>query len=347
MSTPIVPPRPQRTQAAHSAAKTDSPLVPPRPVRKTDPSPDREGYARSPLNGPPVAMVPKQVRPRTSQDLPGRPPSVSLPDIGREGEEYASFDLLPPEAHGVSVEAAASNNEQMKSVSPDLVMHQPKASLPQSSATKQISNVTGTDSIQAAAAGIGSARPADDVHKLPPGELNSAIPLARVTSATNDSGRRPPSTDFALRSKASFTRSTPNLQPLERTTSRPGSIHGGDDREHGIPEIGRQVPLLHMAGDVQMPTLPGQSIHVPGIGFFNDGSNKGHIRKRSSRHEFGPPDSYGLHHGQQDQFEKEWVRKHPTEAAKEEFYTHLPRPQTALTSDQLNKLVHQSELGRC
>lgn len=334
MSTPSVPPRPQRTQAGHTAVKNDTPLVPPRPSRKVDPSPDREAYTRSPLNAPPTASSNRPLRPKTSQDLPPRPPSVSLPDVGQEGSEYSSFDQLPPEAHGVSV--GSPEGEQTRNVSMDLPMHQPKASVPQSTAKRQIQGVTGLDSTQAAAAGIGRSRPADDVHKMPPADAGSPLK------------QRAPSTEplNPLRQKASFNRSTSSLQPLERATSRPGSVHGGEDYEHGIPEIGRQVPLLAMAGDVQAPS-PGQGLpqHAPGIGFFNDGSNKAH-RKRGSKQEYGPPDAYGLHHSERDQFEKEWIRKHPQEAAKEGHYAHLPKPETALTSEQLNRLVHQAEPGK-
>jgi hypothetical protein len=90
-----------------------------------------------------------------------------------------------------------------------------------------------------------------------------------------------------------------------------------------------------------------------GIGFFNDGSARNHHRKRSSRHEFGPPGSYGLHGhpGQEpsDQFERDWVMKHPEEAAKEGYNVYgglAPRPSTAMSSAQLNQLVHSnSDLG--
>lgn len=348
MSTPIVPPRPQRNSQHHAghAGKTDTtttPLVPPRPVRKTDPTPDHE--ARSPLNFPPTAMARSQVSKRTSQELPRRPPSVSLPTLGHEGEEYSSFDHLPAEAqvHASSSTTTAEDagGEQTRNVAADLPMHQPRASVPQSTATKNIQKVTDTDSISAAAAGIGRARPADDVHKLPPGDASPS----RLSRVTSNNPRRAPSTEppNALRAKASFNRSSSSLQPLERTTSRPGSLYGGDDAEHGIPEIGKQVPLLAMAGDVQMPTPgPGvSSVHAPGIGFFNDGSSRSHHRKRSSRHEFGPPDSYGIRHDQdhQDQFEREWVKKHPEEAAKEGYYNYLPKPETALSSEQLNRIV--------
>lgn len=334
MSTPHVPPRPQRNQA-----KNETPLIPPRPIRNTDSSPDRA--TRSPLNFPPTSLGNNsQARSgRTSGEMPRRPPSVSLPDIGHEGDEYSSFDQLPAEAHGVSVDGA-------KTVSADLPMHQPRASVPQSTAKRQIHTVTSTDSTQAAAAGIGRSRPADDVHKMPPQD-GTTSPMRRVTS---NEPRRPPSIDQSLRAKASFNRSSSSLQPLERATSRPGSIHGGDDHEHGIPEIGRQIPLNRWAGDAQAPSQgTAMSQHAPGIGFFNDGSSKNHHRKRSSRHEFGPPDSYGIRHDQdhQDQFEQEWIRKHPQEAVKEGYLVqHLPKPETALTSDQLNRMIHGDFAGK-
>ncbi|KAF7187828.1 hypothetical protein HII31_10728 [Pseudocercospora fuligena] len=346
MSQPIVPPRPQRNNAsaAPTALKNDTPLVPPRPVRKTDPSPDREGATRSPFNLPPTSLSNRsQVTKRTSQELPRRPPSVSLPTLGQEGAEYSSFDQLPAEAQGVSTSDEAG--EQTRNVAVDLPMHQPKASVPQSTATKNIQKVTDTDSTQAALAGIGRSKPADDVHKLPPGDASPSR-VSRVTSNT----KRAPSTEppNILRTKASFNRSTSSLQPLERTTSRPGSLYGGDDHEHGIPVIGQQVPLLAMAGDVQAPTPgSGSSVHTPGIGFFNDGSARSHQRKRSSRQEFGPPDSYGIRHDADhaDQFEREWVRKHPEEAAKEGHYMHLPKPESALSSEQLNRIVRESDSG--
>lgn len=279
---------------------------------------------------------------RNSEDLPRRPPSVSLPDLGHEGDEYSSFDQLPPEAHGVSV---AGDGATTTNVSADLPMHQPRASVPQSTAKRQIHTVTSTDSTQAAAAGIGHAKPADDVHKLPPQD-GTTSPMRRVTS---NEPRRPPSIDQHLRAKASFNRSTSSLQPLERTTSRPGSVYGADDSEHGIPEIGQQIPLNRWAGDAQAPSpAAAMSQHTPGIGFFNDGSSRNHHRKRSSRHEFGPPDSYGMRHGQdhQDQFEQEWIRKHPQEAVKEGYHhSHLPKPETALSSDQLNRLIHGDGSG--
>ncbi|CAK1360481.1 uncharacterized protein RHO25_003781 [Cercospora beticola] len=335
MSTPSIPPRPQRNaqQNGQTTVRSDQPLVPPRPLRKTDPSP-----TRSPLNFPPSAMATRPPPKRTSQELPRRPPSVSLPDLGHEGDEYSSFDQLP-------AEAKADNAEQTRNIAADLPMHQPKASVPQSTATKNISKVTDTDSTTAAGLGIGRSKPADDVHKMPPGDSSPASP-SRITRVTSNS-RRAPSTEppNILRTKASFNRSSQSLG-LERQTSRPGSVYG-DDTEHGIPEIGQQIPLNRFAGDAQAPTPgSGQSTHAPGIGFFNDGSAKQH-KKKHSRQEFLTHDSYGLEHDEDhaDQFEREWMRKHPQEAAREQIYRHLPKPESALSSEQLNRIVHSNDSG--
>lgn len=125
--------------------------------------------------------------------------------------------------------------------------------------------------------------------------------------------------------------------------------------EQGIPEIGRQIPLLPNAGDVQAPSPePTQTQFTPGIGFFNDGSTRAHNRKRSGRHEFGPPGSYGLHsHSTEphDQFERDWYAKNPDKAMKEGYNVYgSQKPETALSSAELNKLVNQSNdagMGMC
>ncbi|TKA72311.1 hypothetical protein B0A49_03713 [Cryomyces minteri] len=257
-------------------------------------SPHRASYARSPLNGPPVSMQntnkggPYSHSNLSASDLPPRPPSVSLPSIGQEGNEYANFD----EPNG------DDSPTQTRNIAGNLPLHAPKASVPSSTAKSQISTVTRTDSTQAAAAGIGKAR-GDD-------EEGEELP-------------------------------------------RPASVHNVDG-EHGIPEIGLQVPMYPNAGDVQAPSpSPFSQIHPGGIGFHNDGSQRKHGRKLSSRQEFLPPGSYGLHgHGvvPRDQFERAWYEKHPEALNREqgEYSPAItgPRGEWALSSDDLNKLVHDS-----
>ncbi|KAK3110127.1 hypothetical protein LTR53_015908 [Teratosphaeriaceae sp. CCFEE 6253] len=342
MSAPTVPPRPSRAQGGPTAVKQEMPLIPPRPVRKSDPSPEREAFTRSPLNFLPYTngTAFKPPPPPGSDEKPRRPPSIAFPTKGEEGSEYSSYDQLPAAAHGVGTSAPAAP-EQTKNVSADVPLHQPRASVPQSTAKSRISTVTRTDSTQAAAAGIGQARPDDDVHKGPP---DSAASLSRVTSRTqDDSLRRVPSADpHPLRTEASFTRSSSSLQ---NGTPRPPSIHSVDHRD-GIPEIGMQIPLYKNAGDVQAPSPAPSAQFQAGIGFFNDGASRpNHSRKRSSRIDFG---GYGLHGDvseRQGQFEKAWHAKHPDEALKEAYSPYGLRPETALSTEQLNRIVSEEQLS--
>lgn len=344
MSQPVIPPRPQR-QTGQTAVNQNMPQIPPRPTRKLEPSPTRDA-ARSPFNEPPTAMSNGKIYGHSNlsaSELPVRPPSVSsMPTIGQEGSEYASFDTLPAEAHGVS---ATDNKVETQTRHADVPMMQPTASIPVKTAKDRISTVTRTDSSQAIAAGVGKPRAEDEAHIAQPGS-----PLRRVTSRDegNSLSRVSSREPYRLRENSSFNRSSSNV-----ASGRPASVYD-DEHEHGIPEIGLQVPMYPNAGDVQAPSPGPTSTMFPGgIGFFNDGSSRNHQRKRSSRHEFGPPGSYGLHgHPGQapgDQFEREWVMKHPEEAAKEGYNVYgglAPRPSTAMSSAQLNQLVNSnSDLG--
>ena len=229
-------------------------------------------------------------------------------------------------------------------MSDKIPLHAPVASVPKSTAKSRIEPVTRTDSTQAAAAGIGRAKPDDDVHNAP---AESSPSLHPVVSRTDDLKRVPSADPFPLRQKTSFSRSTPNLP---QSTSKPASVYE-NEHEHGIPEIGRQIPLNPNAGDAQAPSpAPTQSQHTPGIGYFNDGSGRAHTRRKSARPELAPTESYGLHgHSQDpyDHFEKEWYAKNPKRAAQEGYNVYgRERPETALSSAELNRLVTQtSDIG--
>ncbi|KAK0961747.1 hypothetical protein LTS01_020226 [Friedmanniomyces endolithicus] len=350
MSAPTIPPRPTRAQPGPTAVKQELavPQVPPRPahsVRKSDQSPDREAYTRSPLNflpnsnGTPFKPPPP---PSSSNDEPRRPSSIAFPShVGEEGLEYTSYDQLPPEAHNVKDVSGPAAAEQTRNVSADVPLHQPKASVPQSTAKSRIATVTRTDSTQAAAAGIGKSKPDDDVHK---GPSDSASTLSRVTSRTyDDTLRQVPSAEpHPLRAEANYSRSSSSLQ---NGTPRPPSLHSVD-HHHGIPEIGMQIPLYKNAGDVQAPSPAPQAQFASGIGFFNDGaarSHPNHHRRRSTRPDDG---GYGLHSHDamtQDQFEKAWHAKHPDEAMKEAYNPYILRPETALSTEQLNRIVSEEK----
>lgn len=273
-----------------------------------------------------------------------------MPSIGQEGVEYASYDQLPPEAHGAKGDSSSDPAAAVQQTRhADVPMHAPKASVPQSTAKTRISTVTRTDSSQAAAAGIGKAVGDDDFHT--PAAATTNLPDAPAAAAADSSLKRVPSREpHPLKAKSSFNLSNPILSSASGTP-RPSSIHSQSEPVHGIPEIGMQVPMYPNAGDVQAPSPSPYHAQFPaGIGFFNDGSSRAHVRKRSSRQEFGPPGSYGLHghSGQEpgDKFERDWIAKHPDIAAREGYNAYgglQPRPATALSTDQLNKLVREGD----
>ena len=121
------------------------------------------------------------------------------------------------------------------------------------------------------------------------------------------------------------------------TTSQEISDDGLEEDEHGIPEIGRQVPMYPNAGDVQAPSpanvAPKETMH--------------HSRKKSARG-YGelPPGSYGLHgHGviPSDKLEKAYYGKHPELIEKEHTPHHSDRTQDySMTSADLNKIVRET-----
>ncbi|KAH8808453.1 altered inheritance of mitochondria protein 21 [Xylogone sp. PMI_703] len=314
MSTamPQVPPRPTRQDHHANALGADLPRIPPRPSNpRFQRSPSRERFASSPLNEPPshngINGKHSTLRTEVESEPPRRPPSVTLPSLGQEGNEYGE------------VLAALQNEEgapkETRSVANDLHIHAPKPSLPKSSAEQRVSAVTRTDSGQAAAFGIGKAM--------------------SEKSVTDD---KEPATR-SIRPKASFTSQHSN-GGFDRP---PSSLDGG---EHGIPEIGQRVPMLPFAGDVQAPSpAPNSSPYTPGIGFHNDGSKPRHHGRRTSARGFeGPPGSYGLHgHGviPYDRFEKAYYEKHP-DLYKKECQYNEEKAEWALSSEDLNKVVRET-----
>lgn len=320
MAAPIVPQRPARSQIPPTASM-DIPQIPPRPKRgiARSVSPQRDSFARSPLNDPAnyngklhgSSLLSKS----QTVDSPPRPPSVDFPTIGEEGHEYAQIqEHLNTPAQEESAQLGLT-----KSVTADLPLHAPKASLPAATAKSRISAVTRTDSSQAAAVGIGKAS-SDD---------HAGHSLTRTSSA----------------------------QP-----SRPTSLYSKDHAEgdeQGIPEIGVQIPLYPNAGDVQAPSpspalfLAGTSTGMTPHNGSQTSLSRHHTRTKSGRDVFiGPPGSYGLHgHGvnMNDPFEKDWYSRHPDAMKREEQGEYGPaisehRKEWALSSDELNKLVHSNNL---
>ena len=129
--------------------------------------------------------------------------------------------------------------------------------------------------------------------------------------------------------------------------SRPQSLYK-DDEEHGIPEIGMQVPMYPNAGDVQAPT---PSPHAQGFASGGiAGAGRAHARTKSREAFHAPPGSYGLHgHGiiSEDALEKKWYEKHPEDLAREKQGEYGPAVSEARKDyhwmkDDLAKLVHET-----
>ncbi|KAH7380628.1 hypothetical protein BKA66DRAFT_493883 [Pyrenochaeta sp. MPI-SDFR-AT-0127] len=313
---PTIPPRPARAQDSSAPAPTsvlDVPKIPPRPKRSIERSvsPSGDRYARSPLNDPSYLHngPPPKDGSRLSTEVPSRPPSVSLPSLGEEGNEYASFEDLSKTLTNESNNLGGSP-QQTKNIAGDLPLHAPTASVPSSTAKSRIQLVTRTDSSQAEAAGFGKQLSVDE----------------KVASSSK-SGRSGSSIG-----------------------SRPSSLYNDKD-EHGIPEIGVQVPMFRNAGDVQAPSpspyaQPGAS---SGIGFHQKPGGRHHGRTKSGREIFqGPPGSYGMHgHGviSNDEFEQKWYERHPEDLKREkagEYGPHIQenRKDYHWRADNLEKLVH-------
>jgi hypothetical protein len=326
MAAPSIPPRPSRSQNMPAASSNiDVPQVPARPRRNVERSmsPNRDTFARSPLNGPSYLNHVSSIDKPSSglaRELPIRPPSVTLPSVGQEGSENEHATPAPEEQADPLQEAKTTN------VAHGLPLHAPKASLPVATAKQRIAAVTRTDSSQAAALGIGKAHSNAS-------ETDLGHTLTRSSSRQSQTKSRPPSL---------YKQDT--IETLE---------------ELGIPNIGLQVPMYPNAGDVQAPTpSPGMPPPSTGIGFFNNGGGsvtpRHHSRTKSGRDVFhGPPGSYGMHgHGvnKTDPFEKAWYDKHPealARATKGEYGPAISedRKEWALSSEELNKLVHTNSLN--
>lgn len=189
MSTPQIPPRPVKAQES-SAVSGATPAIPPRPKNRNierSMSPSSERFARSPLNEPHLAGQQSNISKislyasnsanNSSAELPRRPPSVSLPSIGDEGNEYAgAFEAADAEL--------GTSPTQLRNIANDLKLHAPKPSLPVSSAKQRVATVTRTDSGQAASYGIG--KPSTDDKDPSSRSLKAKASFASQASNTGD-----------------------------------------------------------------------------------------------------------------------------------------------------------------
>lgn len=154
----------------------------------------------------------------TSNDLPARPPSVTIPSLGEEGIEYADLDV------GNMSDIHNQAPKETRNVSSDLKIHAPRPSLPSSSAKAKVQVVTRTDSRQAAAAGLGRDRPSRLLHSRASGSRTGSSPASseRRLSAQlgDDHGIRVPMYPNAGDVQA------PSPSPyLDQGCQRPGRHH--------------------------------------------------------------------------------------------------------------------------
>ncbi|KAJ5561392.1 hypothetical protein N7535_004141 [Penicillium sp. DV-2018c] len=231
------------------------------------------------------------------------PPRPPSVTIPSLGEEGIEYADLDP---GNMSDSHHQTPAETRNVSSDLKIHAPRPSLPTSSAEAKVRAVTRTDSRQAAAAGLGrGVSPAHEEHERLGRSPHSRASGSRAESSTASNDRR-------------------------------HSAQLGDEQ-------GFRVPMYPNAGDVQAPSPS------PYLDQGSQRSGRNHHRSRSARDSSLPPGSYGLHgHGVQhpDKFEKAWYEKHPDEFVKEEGQygpgVGTPRPDWAMSSDDLNKIVRSS-----
>ena len=298
---------------ATATATASPPIVPPRPSRSSEdkasvpmvpPRPSNKRVQRS-ITPNPERFAPSPLNEAIFLKSPG---SLQPAQNADPAAHHAISGELPSvgeegnEYANLAEELASPDEEgpeQTRTVADDLKLHAPKPSLPASSAKQRITAVTRTDSERAASFGIGRPSSTED------------------STAAGHSNR-------SLRRKAS-------------TASQVSTAGSQADEEHGIPEIGLQVPMYKNAGDVQAPS--------PAPSSAEGAKGKHHVRKTSARGNL-PPGSYGLHgHGvaPQDKLEKAYFNKHPELLKKEQLQHHYDRPNDfSMSRDGLDQIVRET-----
>ncbi|RKF71814.1 putative protein impact protein [Golovinomyces cichoracearum] len=201
-------------------------------------------------------------------------------------------------------------------------------------------------------------------------ENESELPSTKVSNNSNDYTHHAPSSDSPCSSTvvdSSMTNNTGSSKTSEKensidTISRKEDLQSGStsrnfthaDRcipnlsnELGIPQIGQYVPMNPNAGDVQAPP-PSLGSHVATGATLNENEaqKRNHTRKLSGREKDIPSDSYGrFGHGiiiTQDRFDKAYYKKHPELLKKETGFYGEARPEWAMSSEDLNKIVRDT-----
>ncbi|RYP50415.1 hypothetical protein DL768_004090 [Monosporascus sp. mg162] len=306
-STPLIPPRPSRSQEKGNPAGPSPPTIPPRPTRlnrSVSPNPDR--FAPSPLNEAPFpskgsASASHRVSgSHLGGDLDSRT-SFELPGPGEEGQEYAAIRDLSSSSE--ATRQASTSPEQTRTIGEDLKLHAPKPTMPSQSAKQRVAAVTRTDSDRAAAFGIGR-------------------PSSTEQYNSNRSLKKKPSTASQL--------------------SQPDVI----EDEHGIPEIGQRVPMYPNAGDVQAPS-PAPTSQPPESARPGRNHVRKHSSRGFNELPPGSYGLHGHGVASTDKLEKAYYEKHPELLQKEQYnYLHDRPNDFSLSSEDLNKIVrHTASCG--
>ena len=312
MSTPIVPPRPSKAQSAATAAgATKLPEIPPRPIpRRLDRSISPSNYPQSPLNEPAFgSSLSRKTSLLPPEEMPARPPSVKLPSIGQEGNEYQDIPYGNPTIAGTDPESAA----QSRNVGHDLPMHAPKATLSQASAKAQVKTVTRTDASQAAAFGLG----------MPDAPLEDSVATLRPRSSF--SGRPESQGSGSRRQSLAY------------------------DQEQGPAEWGMRVPINPNLGDVQAPSPAPFGINPMNGAAFERKRHHGRTKSGREVFVHHDSYGLHGRDVPQDKFDKEWYAKHPEQYMQDALHGHghyagigAGRGDFALSSEDLNQIVRET-----
>ncbi|KAH8884675.1 hypothetical protein GQ53DRAFT_661454 [Thozetella sp. PMI_491] len=291
-----------------SAAATQHPVIPPRPSRATEkatmpvipPRPIKGQVERS------VSPNPDRFAPSPLNDLvpfaskSPRSSRLSVHSIGEPLERSTSVDLPSVGQEGIEYEGIGEEQNPSRSNSPEQ--------------TRTVA--------------------ADLKLHAPKPSLPASSAKQRVIAVTRTDSDKAASFGIGKPSSSDGL-SGPPYGNMKKKGSTNSQVSNGDshDEEHGIPEIGQQVPMLPHAGDVQAPSPAPQE------------PKKHHTRKTSARGLL-PPGSYGLHgHGvvSQDKLEKAYYEKHPDLLKKEHTPHHHDRPYDySMSSDALNNIVRET-----
>ncbi|KIH89438.1 hypothetical protein SPBR_06565 [Sporothrix brasiliensis 5110] len=295
------------------SAATQQPVVPPRPIKAQDtpkipPRPARRAVDRS--------LSPSRDRfaPSPLDSLLSKSPSRATFNLGSSNlasdpiDRAGSVDLPTVGQEGIEYDAVAEELSASKSQAGSS-----RAASPEHTRT------------------VG-----DDVKlHAPKPSLPAISAKQRVATVTRTDSEKAASFGIGQASSGGDTKKKASTASQDLSSNEDGL----EDDEHGIPEIGRQVPMYPNAGDVQAPS--------PGPDAVADGGKRNHSRKKSARG-FGdlPPGSYGLHgHGviASDKLEKAYYGKHPELIEKEHTPHDSDRTQDySMTSADLNKIVRET-----